>query len=138
MTTTKRPLVDVTPHSMREYAAELVKLAEFHGKIADLMQAAGIEGVSAGNLKTGVNALVGLGNFCGAITKALCDEISVDGLSELNGAVDLFERVQKRRQNAPDSAMPNVDELRASRKVQRDSHRDGPGGKPKKPPKNGG
>lgn len=128
-------LVDVTPSAMRTYADHLEAVAGFHRKIADMMAENGVNGVHAGNIKTGIAGLISLSNFTGQVVKALVNEKGVDALAELGGAVALFEQMRRRDRrkiDSPDSPQPSLPEMRAIRRTQRDKGREQKGKKPGK------
>lgn len=88
--------VRVTPETLRLFSGALKQLAQIQERQAEAMMAAEIHEVSAKNLKTALKALAHLGKFIGAATTAFCDEISEDGIEELEGAVLQFRRYLKR------------------------------------------
>lgn len=131
----KPVLVDVTPAAMRNYAEHLEAVAGFHRKIADMMAESGVNGVHAGNIKTGISGLISLSNFTGQVVKALVAEKGVDALAELYGAVEMFELARKRERRKldnPDSPQASVQEMRAARHAKGDTEREQKGKKPGK------
>jgi hypothetical protein len=101
--------INVTPESMRTFAAALRAIADRHVALAEWMEKDEIPGVRAKNLKSAAGALAQLGKFVGAITTSACDHLSADGLSQLEGGIALLTRYLKRTSTSLQASMDDED-----------------------------